>query len=170
MLNDTKAKFANWKSQESVQKLHAVACDLRDKGVCESRLVSDTSLQLGDDASCVKMIYSVLSRWDLVLVLGVDSGILDLDELSSRLGNLEDWDLEKLQSQLQQMLQADPFLSDNASKAWPYVCLKDPAAIFSECLVPEAIKEAEDLLVERFKHVKAVVAATRKSFKDMMRC
>ena len=64
-LLDTNTKVKQWNDEAGIAELVSRAKALREQGVEEDRLM-DTSLQLGDDASAVRMIYGCLDRMHMV--------------------------------------------------------------------------------------------------------
>ena len=133
---------------------------MRAKGVEEHRIGVDAALQLGDDASAVKMAYSVLHRWDVLRLLSVGSDIIDLHGLG-----VDKEDPAAVTGKLKEMLQKDEFLNENATNAMPYMSLRDPTTAFQACQSVDELTALETDLMNAFKHLKVVASAVKKSFK-----
>ncbi|CAJ1427197.1 unnamed protein product, partial [Effrenium voratum] len=115
---------------------------LREQGVEEDRLM-DTSLQLGDDASAVRMIYGCLDRMHIVALLGVGcAACMAEGGPSAGLAELEG-DVDLLQTKVSTCLQNDGYLVDKASNAQPYVMIRDPDNLFHAQGTAEEVMDKE---------------------------
>ena len=141
-LLDTNTKVKQWNDEAGIAELVSRAKALREQGVEEDRLM-DTSLQLGDDASAVRMIYGCLDRMHMVALLGVGcAACMAEGGPSAGLAELEG-DVDLLQTKVSTCLQNDGYLVDKASNAQPYLMTRDPDNLFHALGTAEEVMDKE---------------------------
>ena len=173
MFADALTKFQAWQSDPDMQKVCEETEQLLEKGVPADRLM-DPEMKLGDSASCCRMTYTVYHRLLVLQLLAVGSKtwptfhLMFLPRTELNESELEQ-DLPKLDTLLSEALEGDAFLNEKAGDAVSFVRLQ-PGAKFEDASSMDEVTKMEAKLIDGFKHIKTVVGAFKRSFKDWIPC
>lgn len=74
--------------------------------------------------------------------------------------------LDDLKKQIQQVVDEDPFVSEQAPKVVAWKELSDPEAAFGQCTSPAEVQKMEASITERVNHSKTAIGALRRSIRD----
>lgn len=119
-------------------------------------------LGLDDNASTIKMIYSILTREKLLNLLSQGLSVSeDANEGDDKMLSLDD-----LKMQIQQQVAEDPFVTEQAPNVIPWRELSDPEAAFAQCTSPAEVQKIEASITERVNHSKTAIGALRRSIRD----
>ena len=138
------------------------ASNLKSQGLPESRLISDTSLQLGDNAALVRLMYTVLDRHRLVQLLSVGSECMSLEGMQSDVQQDPDF----ATAAAKDLLKADTYLLESAPEAMAYVDYMHPEKMFEPLLDKQSIEHQDAEIHKTLKAVKACITAVRRSMSD----
>ncbi|CAK9039024.1 unnamed protein product [Durusdinium trenchii] len=137
------------------------AKNLKEHGITEDRLVNDSSLDLGDTAACIRIMFTILGRHLLLKVLSIGSKCMSLDGLT---------DDQKVEDRATEnalvILKSDAFLQENANKVQAYIDYCSPEKLYENLPTKEGIDEQNTELMEAVKAVKACIAAAKRSMTD----
>ena len=123
------------------------ALSLKSSGVSEDRLLSDQSLQLGDDAALVKMMYNVLDRHRLLQFLSLGSDSMDVSDLEG--GSA---DPSNGTENARKHIQSDPFLTEQCQgEVQAYVDIKNPEKIYESLNTKDCIDNQHEELMKVVK-------------------
>ena len=140
----------------------AKAVSLKSSGVSEDRLLSDQSLQLGDDAALVKMMYSVLDRHHLLQVLSLGSDSMDVSDLEG-----DSADPSQATENAKKLVQRDSFLKEQCEGAvQAYEDFKNPDKLYESLSTKECIDNQHEELMKVIKGVKTCISSLRRSLLD----
>ena len=140
------------------------ALSLKSSGVSEDRLLSDQSLQLGDDAALVKMMYNVLDRHRLLQFLSLGSDSMDVSDLEG--GSA---DPSNGTENARKHIQSDPFLTEQCQgEVQAYVDIKNPEKIYESLNTKDCIDNQHEELMKVVKGVKTCISSLRRSLLDFV--
>ena len=121
-------------------------------------------LGLDDKASVIKMIYSILTREKLINLLSLGLGAGEAGDAGDADDNMLSWDDHK--KAIQQSVDEDPFVSEQAPNVIAWKELHDPEAAFGQCTSPAEVQKMEASITERVNHSKTAIGALRRSVRD----
>lgn len=172
-LADVGQKFRAWREQEAdVKPVYTKAVDLYNKGVLVESLPNEN---LGDDISAVKLMYTIIRRWHILLLGSVGSKALTsfIAEESILAGCGSDpiseetliSESERCDKLLNDQLALDAYLQEKIPFLRHYK-LMDTAPI-DQCNSIEEVTECETKIQTSIAQAKTVITSMRRSMKDV---
>lgn len=88
MIADAAKKFTMWTDADLTKHIYEDAVKLRGDGVAEKSLGNK---DLGDNLSAVRLTYTILERWELLLIVSVGSSAIEEGTFTRADGKKEAW-------------------------------------------------------------------------------
>ncbi|CAL1133685.1 unnamed protein product [Cladocopium goreaui] len=164
LFKDTEEKLQAWYGQHKamVDKTK----ELIEKGVSEERLLTDNEVfGLDDNASVVKMIYTILARHELLELLSYGMHPTPAETTPTPADKTE-MTLDELSKKIEEKINKDPFMTEQAPSVISLKELADPEGMFSGCSMAADIQDIEASMMKRIANSKTAVAALRRTMKD----
>lgn len=172
-LVDVGQKFRAWREQEAdAQPVYTKAVTLYNKGVLAEGLANE---ELGDDISAVKLMYTIIGRWHILLLVSVGSKALTtfIDEEAALAGRGSDpvseetliSEHERCDKLLNDQLALDAYLQEKIPFLTHYKQM-DTAPI-DKCTSIEEVTECETKIQKSIAEAKTVITSMRRSMKDV---
>ena len=130
-----------------------------------SQISSSQVFGLDDNASVVKMIYTILARHELLELLSYGMHPTPAETTPTPADKTE-MTLDELSKKIEEKINKDPFMTEQAPSVISLKELADPEGMFSGCSMAADIQDIEAYMMKRIANSKTAVAALRRTMKD----
>lgn len=167
-MSDVAKKFITWSAQtdDGVGTVYEKAAKLHLDKVKETDLMIH---DVGDEISAVKLMYTVIDRWNLMLLVSVGSDAVDASLFRREDGKTEE-DLkgnpDNARDELVSCLENDTYLKESAPHLKLFLDIN--VAKLEACETADSVNEAKTELETALAAAKTLIGTLRRGMKDLL--
>lgn len=166
-MSDVAKKFTTWAVQEDdgVGPVYDRAANLHLQKVKEADLMSH---DVGDEISAVKLIYTIIERWNLMLLVSVGADAVDASLFKREDGKTEqDFkdNPEDARRELASCLENDSYLKESAPQLKLFLDIN--VAKLEACGTADSVNEVKTELETALAAAKTLIGTLRRGMKDL---